>query len=99
MSKKKRNSTSLKVVSVQKNGWFPKLRPFLFPILFGLGAVGAYFINTNDLMNQIQSGGNVGVQITWIVQICTYLCVLGLIVLGYQLEVKLEERNERTKRS
>ena len=76
-----------------KNKWFPKLRPFLFPILFGIGAIGAYFINTNDLMNKVQTGANAGIQITWIVEVCTYLCVIGLIVLGYQFESKLEKRD------
>lgn len=89
MSKKK------KLITKEiKRGWFPKLRPFLFPILFGLGALGAYFINVSDLMYKIQTGANEGVQITWIVQVCTYLCVIGLIVLGYQLEAKLEKMND-----
>jgi len=87
MSKKKNR----KVTQPKKNEWFLKVRPFLFPILFGLGALGAYYINVNDLMNRVQSGSNQGVQITWVVQICTYLCVLGLIVLGYQFEAKLEK--------
>jgi hypothetical protein len=82
-------------IEPKKVGWFPKLRPFLFPILFGMGAVGAYFINTNDLMNKVQTGANVGVQITWVVEVCTYLCVIGLIVLGYQFESKLEKRNDK----
>lgn len=86
MSKKK------KKVIVQSSK-FDKLRPFLFPVLFGLGALGAWLINTNDLMNKVESGANMGIQITWVVQVCTYLCVIGLIVLGYQFQSKLEERN------
>lgn len=78
----------------KETGWFPKLRPFLFPLLFGLGSLGAYLINVNDLMATVQNQSNVGVQITWIVQISTYLCVIGLIILGYQLESKLEKRND-----
>jgi hypothetical protein len=74
-----------------KNKWFPKLRPFLFPILFGIGTLGAYYINENDLMNKVGTSGNVAIQITWIVQLCTYLCVIGLIVLGYQFEARLEK--------
>jgi hypothetical protein len=88
MSKKKRR------VEPKKRMWFAKLRPFLFPILFGIGGLGAYFINVNDLMNKVGTGANTGIQITWIVQVCTYLCVLGLIVLGYQFEAKMEDRNE-----
>jgi hypothetical protein len=88
MSKKKKNRLAIK----EKKAWFPKLRPFLFPVLFGLGSLGAYYININDLMNKVGVTGNVGVEITWVVQVCTYLCVIGLIVLGYQFQVKLEER-------
>jgi len=88
MSKKKK-----KVIVQSQSTWFAKLRPFLFFILFGLGSLGAWLINTNDLMNKVESGANMGIQITWVVQVCTYLCVIGLIVLGYQFQSKLEERN------
>lgn len=86
MSKKKRL-----VVTKKDGNWISKYRWLLFPVLFGLGALGASYINANDLMNKVQSGSNQGLQITWIVQICTYLCVVGLIVLGYQFEAKLEK--------
>lgn len=87
---KKASSGKLKETSL-----FQKLRPFLFPILFGLGASGAYLINTNDLMNSVGSSANAGIQVTWIVQVCTYLCIVGLIVLGYQFESKLEETEKK----
>jgi hypothetical protein len=90
MSKKKR------LIVKEKKNWFAKVRWLLFPVLFGLGALGASYINANDLMNKVQSGSNQGVQITWFVQICTYLCVIGLIVLGYQFQSKLE-KNENSK--
>ena len=93
MSKKKNR----KIIQLKENKWFPKIRPFLFPILFGLGSLGAYYINVNDLMNKVGTGANSGIQITWVVQVCTYLCVIGLIVLGYQFEDKLEKRNENNK--
>jgi hypothetical protein len=86
MSKKKRP------VIKDPNKWFSKIRPFLFPVIFGLGALGAYFINVNDLMNKVGSTGNSGIQITWFIQVCTYFCVIGLIVLGYQFEAQLEKR-------
>jgi len=89
MSKKKR-----KVIQPVKSSWFAKVRPFLFFLLFGLGSMGAWLINTNDLMTKVQSGANMGIQITWFVQIFTYLCVIGLIVLGYQFQSKLEEREK-----
>jgi hypothetical protein len=92
MSKKKRKIGHPKQ-ETKKNTWFPKVRPFLFPVLFGLGSLGAYYINVNDLMNKVGTSGNVGVEITWVVQVCTYLCVIGLIVLGYQFEAKMEDRN------
>lgn len=89
----KKHKRNVKKIEPKKAGWFPKLRPFLFPILFGIGALGAYYINTNELMNKVQTSSNVGIQITWVVEVCTYLCVIGLIVLGYQFESKLEKRN------
>jgi hypothetical protein len=89
MSKKKNRPI---VKEKKPNTWFPKIRPFLFPVIFGLGALGAYYINVNDLMNKVGSTANSGVQITWFIQICTYLCVIGLIVLGYQFEAQLEKR-------
>lgn len=88
MSKKKNKHY---VPKPKENTWFPKIRPFLFPLLFGLGAVGAYFININDLMSKVGTTANSGIQITWVVEVCTYLCVIGLIVLGYQFEAKLEK--------
>lgn len=94
MSKKKNRPV---VKEKKPNTWFPKIRPFLFPLIFGLGALGAYYINVNDLMNKVGTGANAGVQITGIVQVCTYLCVIGLIILGYEFEKKLEERNENNK--
>ena len=91
MSKKNR-----KVIKEPNKLW-SKLRPFLFPVLFGLGSLGAYYININDLMSKVGVGANSGVQITWVVQVCTYLCVIGLIVLGYEFEKKLEERDANSK--
>lgn len=91
MSKKK-NCLIVK----EKKEWWPRIRPFLFPVLFGLGGIGAYLINVNGLMNKVQSGSNQGIQVTWLVQVCTYLCVIGLVVLGYQFESKLE-KNENSK--
>jgi len=87
MSKKNR-----KIVQPKENKWWPKIRPFMFPVLFGLGSLGAYYINVNELMSKVGATGNTGVQITWVIQVCTYLCVIGLIVLGYQFEVLLEKR-------
>jgi hypothetical protein len=67
----------------------------MFPLLFGIGATGAYFINTNDLMSNVGTASNTGIQVTWIIQVCTYLCIIGLIVLGYQFESKLEEMERK----
>lgn len=86
---KKKNRLIVK----EKKEWFAKVRPFLFPLLFGLGALGASYINANDLMSKVGTGSNQGIQVTWGVQICTYLCVIGLIVLGYQFEAKLEKND------
>ena len=86
MSNKKKRP----IIEDDKKVW-SKIRPFLFPVLFGIGALGAYFINVNDLMNKVGTGANSGIQVTWVVQVCTYLCVIGLIVLGYQFEAKLEK--------
>jgi hypothetical protein len=93
MSKKKHRHQIIK----KENKVWPKIRPFLFPVLFGLGSLGAYYININDLMSKVGVGANSGVQITWVVQVCTYLCVIGLIVLGYEFEKKLEGRNANSK--
>jgi Na+-driven multidrug efflux pump len=102
MSKKRNkriNSTNKSTYSKngnqQETSWFKKIRPFMFPLLFGLGATGAYFINTNNLMSNVGSSANAGIQITWVVQVCTYLCIIGLIVLGYQFESKLEQSEKK----
>jgi len=80
------------IVPKEKSTWWSKLRPFMFPVLFGLGSLGAYFINVNDLMNNSQWNANSGVRLTWIIEVCTYLCIIGLIVLGYQFQSKLEKQ-------
>lgn len=98
MSKKsrrfKKNITKQPVV--KENGtWFKKLRPFLFPMLFGVGVLVANWINENELMYKVGSEGNIGIQVTWAVEVCTYLCIAGLIILGWQFETKLEERENK----
>lgn len=95
MSKKHRKQITKQInrqsFSKKETSLFQKLRPFMFPLLFGIGATGAYLINSNNLMSNVGTSANTGIQITWVVQICTYLCIVGLIVLGYQFESKIEE--------
>ena len=91
MGKKNKRQIIKKTLVKHETSLFQKIRPFMFPLLFGIGASGAYLINANDLMNSVGFAGNSGIQITWVVQVCTYLCIIGLIVLGYQFESKIEE--------
>ena len=87
MSKKKN-----KIVAQKSNKWLRKVRPFMLPLFFVLGSIGAYFINANELMTKVKDQSNVSPQSVFLVQILVYIGIIGFIFLGYKFQSLMDKR-------
>ena len=76
----------------QTPGLLAKARPFMLPLLFMLGSVGAYFINAEELMSKDKGQSNVSPQNVFLVQILAYLGIIGFIYLGYFFQTLMDKR-------